>query len=416
MELPFAVSIFLLLLLLYWGAWISSSETALFSISSHTLKTYQTHTDPKKQLIAQLLSHPRDLLVTVFMINTFTNIVFQNVASDMFGEHAGWSLKVGVPLILTLVLGEIIPKYIGLQNNLSIAYRVAPAIDFLQSSLSWVRKWIIAITTPISRVMFFFLKKEPAISREEIEHVLATSQKHGVLQQEETELLAGFLNLQESQVKELMLPKEDILYYDLSQPLSKLIYLFDEEAITRIPVCDQSLENVLGVITAMEFFHHQSEIASPKDLIPYLFKPFYVPETTLARLLLKRMDEQEHVLAFVVNEYGSLSGLISREDLIEVVVGLIEETEEPQLFIPAGKSEVIASGKWELSEFNDYFNVDLKSQFKAVTIGGWLIEKIGEIPKSGSKYELEGFLFHVLAASSTRITRLFIRKLLKPST
>lgn len=411
MEWSFLVSFIFLLVLLYWSAWISSTETAFFSLPSHTLKTYRDNQDSRKRLIAQMLMRPRDLLVTVFMINTFVNIMVQNVSSDMF-KNAGWGLKVALPLVLTLVFGEIVPKYIGLQNNIKISYRTAPTIELLQRMLAWIRKWIIAITTPISRVMFFYLKKEDNISLEELEHVLKTSEERGVLKREESELLSGFLHLQNHQVKELMIPKVDIISYNTEEPISKLIYLFADAARTRLPVCSESLDHVLGIIDASDFFIHQHEIRSPSDLQAYLQTPLYIPENSLARLALKRMDEQRQVLALVVDEYGSLTGLISREDLIEVVVGKIEDFREQQThYIVAGKNEVITSGKWDIEDFNTHFKSNLESETNMVTIGGWLIEQLGEIPKSGSKYELNGFLFHVLAASPNRINRLFIKKL-----
>lgn len=405
------ISLLLILLLLLASAWISSAETALFSLSSHKIKAYKTDQDQRKQLIAKLLSHPRDLLVTVFMINTCVNIFLQNIASDMFGMDAGWGLKVGAPLILTLIFGEIIPKYAGLQNNLSISYRVAPLISKLQDLLKDIRKIVIAITSPISKIMFFFLKKEEPISKEELEHVIKTSEFHGVLKSDEAELLEGFLNLQDIQAKEIMWPKEDILFYDLDLPISKLMYLFTEQDLTRLPVCRGSFEDFKGIITVMDFFKNQEKIKTQEDLLPYLSKPFFVPETTTAKLLLKQMDVKGEILALIVDEYGSINGLISREDLIEVVVGYIEEekTVDP-LFIPAGKNEVIASGKWELSEFNDHFKTELESKNHLVSIGGWLTEQAGDIPKSGSTFDLFGFHFQVLAASPTRITRLFIRK------
>lgn len=411
MELSPLISYGLLLILLYASAWISSSETALFSLSSHKVKTYEKNKDPIKRLIADLLSHPRDILVTVFMINTFVNILLQNVASDMFGVDAGWELKVGVPLFFTLIFGEIIPKYIGLENNTSIAYKVTPTLNWLNSSLKWLRRGIISITTPISRVMFFFLKKEPDISKKELEHVIQTSAKQGILDHGEAELLEGFLNLQERPIKELMWPKEDIFYYDIEEPLEKLLALFIDKQCTRVPVCKDSLEQVIGIITVMDFFQHQNNVVTPNDLISILQKPFFVPETVTSKLLLKKMDEANHILALVVDEYGTIEGLISRQDIIELVVGRIEDEKEINpLFIPSGKNGVIASGKWELMEFNEYFKTALKSPGHQVTVGGWLTERLEDIPKTGSRVEFENFTFHILAASPTRITRLFIRK------
>ncbi|KAF3362997.1 Uncharacterized protein PHSC3_000533 [Chlamydiales bacterium STE3] len=411
MDIATSFTLLMTALFTYWGAWISSAETALFSISPLKVLTYKDNPDPQKKLIAALLAHPKDLLVTIFMINTFVNIMLQNIVSNQFGENGNWQLKIGIPLLLTLILGEVIPKYIGLQNNFSISYKVAPKIDLLQNLLKPIRKFIIAVTTPVSRILFFFLKKDQEISPEELEHVLETSEKQGILSPEINELIKGYLEIQESNVKELMWPREDILYYEISQPLSKLSYLFAEEGCSRIPVAEKNLDAVLGIITASQYFKYQHEIQNPKDLIHFLEKPYFIPETMHSRMLLKRFDEKGEVFALVVDEYGSISGLITKEDLIEVVVGDIEDPRDQQpLYVKAGKNEVISSGKWELAEFNGYFDARLKSN-SMLTIGGWITEQLGTIPKSGTKWQSEGFLFQILAASPNRITRLFIRKL-----
>lgn len=406
MDLPLYVSLIALLLLTYWGAWISSTETALFSLPSQKVKLFAQDKDPKKKLISRLLAHPRDLLVTVFMINTAVNIVLQNVASDLFKANS-WSLKVGVPLLFTLIFGEIIPKYIGLQNNISLSMKVAPTVEKLQNALRPIRTFIIYITAPISKLLFFFLRKENSITKAEIEHALQTSLKHGVLSKEEAELVAGYLNLQDLSVKELMQPKEDIHFYDTTKPLSELEALFADEECTRVPICKGSLDQVLGVLSAITYFKK----GKPKDFLPLLSKPYYVPETMEAKALLKKMNLDEQVVALVVNEYGSIQGLISKEDLIEVIVGQIEDPASIQaLHIVSNKNEVICSGKWELVEFNDFFGADLESDEGMVTIGGYLTEILGTIPKPGDAIERDGFLFQVLAASSTRVLRLFIRK------
>lgn len=404
--------VFLLIVLTFCSGYFSASETALFSLSSMKIKAYKNDPNPRKRLIAQLVLQPKDLLVTVFMLNTLVNILLQNVASDMFGASAGWDLKIGVPLVLTLVLGEIIPKYIGLQRNVSLAYHVSPVINFLQNVLKPIRKLIVAITSPISRIMFFYLKKEDDISREELDHVLSASEKHGMLHYEEADLIRGYLDLQDSTVKEIMRPREDVLYYDINEPLSKLTYLFVDQQCSRLPVCDHDLDSVIGIITARQFFIHKPDMLSPNNLKNQLAKPYFVPETTPARTLLRRLNESREEIAMVVDEYGSISGLITWEDLIEVVIGNISDLrDQKSLYTRAGQNEIIASGKLELDEFNDIFDANLESQNNMVTIGGWLTEQLGDIPKNGTKYQTNHFLFHVLAADPNRIRRLYIRKL-----
>lgn len=403
-----------LIILTFSSGYCSASEAALFSLPNTSIREYRHNPNPRKRLIASLLIRPRDLLVTVFMLNTLVNIVLQNVASSMFGEAGGWLLKVGVPLGLTLVFGEIIPKYIGLQNNVTFSYLIAPSIYFWQKLLTPIRKITIAITVPISRLMFFYLKKEPSISEEELEHVLKTSEEHGVLDSDEVDFAYGYLRLQDGTVQDFKRPREEILYYDINDPLTKLTYLFVDQECSRIPVCDKNLDNILGIITAKQFFLHRKEILSSKDLIPILTKPFYIPEMTSAPLLLRRFDEKRQVFAIVVDEYGSISGLITREDIVEVVVGdIADRRDQKDLYTRPGNDEIIASGKLELQEFNEIFDVELISESNMITIGGWLIEKLGEIPKSGRKYEFDNFFFHILAATPSRIRRIYIRKITK---
>jgi CBS domain containing-hemolysin-like protein len=255
------------------------------------------------------------------------------------------------------------------------------------------------------------LKKDEVLSREELEHVIKSSEDKGLLTPDETLLVSGFLDLQDTEVKELMWPKNDILYYDINMPLTKLTHLFLEKEVSRLPVIDNNLDNLLGVIDAYTYFIKMPEIKEPRDLIKYLKKPFFVPETIPAKTLLKRIDAEDQEIAIVVDEYGSVTGLIAREDLLEVVVGQIEDQRDQLLlYTKASKNEIIASGKMELLEFNDLFDVELISENNLMTLGGWLTEQAGDIPQSGSKYSFNGFTFQILSSTPTHVERVYVRK------
>lgn len=406
-----------LIFLTFCSGFFSASETALFSLPGTRVKAYAEEHSSRRKLIAQLLQHPKELLVTVFMFNTLVNILLQNVASNMFGVFAGWTLKVGVPLVVTLVFGEIVPKYLGMIHNISISDFVAPVISKLQNWSKPIRKVVIYITYPVSRILFFYLHKEETISREELRHVLKTSEELEVLNEDEAELVCGYIDLQEALVKELMCPRQDVLFYDVQDPLSKLTYLFVDRQCSRIPVCDGALENILGIITAKDFFLYRKELTSKEKLCEHLMKTFFVPENMLARVLLRRFDEKKQVIAMVVDEYGSIAGLITREDVLEVIIGQIKDYRDDQgLYSKQSETEIITSGKLEIDEFNSIFDAELTSENNMVTIGGWITEQLGEIPKSGTKFESDTFLFHVLSATPNRIRRLYVRKLRSPST
>lgn len=409
------ISSFLILSILFLtfsSGFCSASEAALFSLSSIRVKSFKNSQDPRESLIARLLAQPRDLLVTIFLLNTLVNILLQNVISASW-HTGGWLVVVGIPFVLLLVFGEIVPKYIGIKNNLKISKITAPIFNFFQNILYPIRKFIIYLLSPISRFLFFFLKKDADISREELHHVLIKSEEAGLLDFEERELIWGYVNLQDTTVREIMRPRQDILYYDIKEPLSKLIHLFVDKECTRMPVCEKDVENVLGIIDAKQYFLHRDSIKESKDLLPFLGRPYYIPETTPSRTLLKRLDESGQEIVLVVDEYGSISGLITYEDLVEVVVGKISDLRDQKvIFTKAGEDEIIASGKMELDAFNKLFDAKLHSE-SMVTLGGWLTEKLGEIPKSGTKYKTNDFLFQVLAADLNRIRRIYVRKLRK---
>ncbi len=407
-----ALQIFLLLAFLFCSGFFSSSEVALFSLSSMKVKSFKNDPDKRKQLVANLLTSPRDLLVTIIMLNIVINILIQNVTSSIFGDFSGWGFSVGIPLALTLVFGEVVPKSIGMANNAAISYRVAPFLNAAQRFFFPIRKVLTSMTSVVSRIVFFFLKSEEEISFDELQHALKTSRQYGILNEDEAELVRGYLMLQESQVKELMRPREEMLFYDLDEPLSKLIHLFVDQECSRLPVCRESLDNVIGMISSQVYFLNRENLQSISDLMAHLTKPFFVPEGMSAEILLRQMYDKEESLALVVDEYGSISGLIALEDLVEKVVGKIADArDEKSRYTRSGEDIIIASGKLELSEFDEVFGVSLPSENNMVTIGGWLTEQMGDIPKTGVKYTAHGFLFQVLAADAKRVRRIYIRRL-----
>lgn len=271
------ILILFLILLLCSSAFMSASETALFSLSPLTLKSYKNARDLRLQELSRMMSNPREVLVTILMLNILANILVQNTVSSIFGEFTSWFLKVGVPLFLTLVFGELLPKSMAMPNNADIAYRVFPTIDRLARFLRTVRKPMTKATGWISRFLFFFFQKEKEISADELHHVLKTSEEAGVLLPEECDLIGGCLDLQHSSVKELTRPREEIHFYSVHEPLEKLYSLFVDLEISRIPVCDENLDHLLGVLSARRFFFNKNQIQTPSDLIPFLKKPYYVP-------------------------------------------------------------------------------------------------------------------------------------------
>lgn len=406
--------IFFLVLLIFLSAFLSGSETALFSLPPLTVKSYGRASDARLVQIARLMEKPREVLVSIMMLNILANIFIQNTVSTIFDPFPGWTLKIGVPLVLTLVFGELLPKSLALPNHAEIAYRVAPWISRATRWLRPIREPLTKVTNIMARICFFFLREEKEISPDELRHVLKTAKVRGILTPIESELIGGTLDLQNSIVREHMRPREEIIFYDMQTPLTHLMHLFIDLGITRLPICDGNLENLKGILSVRQYFFHRDQIKTPENLCPILKKPYYVPESTKGWTVLRHLRERGENLVMVVDEYGSISGLITQEDLIEAVIGeIVDRRDTKSLFTRSNENVIIASGKLELTEFNALFDMPLQSHGGAVTLGGWLIEQLGDIPPAGTKYATDHFLFYILAAEPNRIKRIYVRRLKK---
>ncbi len=406
--------VFLLVVFILCAAFLAASETALFSLSSMKVKIYSQSPQTGKKLIAKLLQSPRDLLVTLLMLNIAMNIFVQNVVSAIFDKYPGWLISVGVPLTLTLVFGEVIPKSIAISNNAKIAQFAAPIVYVAKRILGPVRALLTKTTSFVSHVVFFFLRKEKEISSAEIKEALRPSIDFGLLQEDEARLLKGYLNLEEFSVKEIMRPRQDMLYFDMEDPLSELVRLFVDEECSKIPICQMDKDEVVGVLSAEQFFVFKDRIHTSKDLEPILKEPFYVPESITTKQLLSQFDEKEESMAIVIDEYGSISGLITKEDLVEIVFGQIEDKRDTkELYVKSSPNVIIADGKLELVEFEEIFGISLENPSDMATLGGWLMQQLEDIPKNGTKFVSKEFLFYVLAASPNKIDRIYVRKFTK---
>jgi putative hemolysin len=408
----YTVLILLLVLLLSISAILSGSETALFSLSS--LKVSLLKNDPswRKKCIALLLEKPKDLLVTILMCNIAMNILVQNVISNVFDNNSGPLLTVGLPLILTLLFGEAIPKSIAITRNLEVSVLTAPILYAIRAIISPIRKVLTKSAQKISRFVFFFLSKEPEISYDELKHALITSQKSGIISRDEAKLIHGALKIDESLVKAIMTARGEILYYNIEDPIDRLLHTFVDEECSQVPVIEKSFEKVLGVITSAQFFLNKDKIKNGGDLLLYLKPPLFIPETISARKLLINFHASTETIALVVDEYGQISGLVTKEDVVELVIGQIEDKrDEEVLFTRQGEDVIICSGKLEIAILEEIFDTTFDHAQNAVTVGGWLTEREGDIPKSGLKIRTKDFLFQVLASSKSRVDRIYVRRL-----
>jgi putative hemolysin len=398
----------LVLVLTFCSAFFSLSEIAFFSLSSARVKAFRHNLDPQKRKVAKILFHSQSLLVSIFLLNTVANILIQNISSDLvdsFGR-VSFSLKIGIPLVLILVCGEFIPKYLGLLHNESIALKAAPFYDYFQKISKPLRELIFHVAYFFSRIFFFYMKAEKPLSEEELEHILESSEDRGLLAEDETTLLKSFLSLEKKQVIDVMCPRGEVEYYDITEPLSSLKEHFTQKKQKGVLVCRGGLDHFLGILEAKEFLIHRDEIKKAEDVSKYLSSGYFVPETTSIKFLLLQLQARSEEVAIIIDEYGTLSGLITRRDLISLLCQ--SRKEELQDYTRVGKGAIIAEAKMPLEAISDLMGYTLTSSYHQVTISGYLLEKLGGIPKIGTIYQEGPLVFKILEASEKHIMKVFI--------
>ena len=406
------VFILVLVFLIILSGLLSGSETALFSLSKMKISIFKNSKNRREQIVYELVSNPKELLVTILVLNIGVNIAVQNIVANMFEVGSSWLIVVGVPLILTLLFGEIIPKSIAISRNVDLSIKVAPVMLCARVMLKPIRKIFIFISTGIFKVFAIFFRSSEEISLNELKHALVTSRDVGILTADEAKLINGSLKIDELLVKEIMIPRSEILYYDIEKPLSQLIEIFVKKECSRIPITHGDIENVIGVMTADLYFLHSNEIITGNDIVKFCKQPVFVPETLSARQLFSSLQDSKSTMSLIVDEYGSVCGLVTKEDIVEIIIGQIEDKSyEKPMYVRHEKDVVIFNGRAEIDVVNELFDVNLESENNMVTLGGWLTEKIGDIPKNGMKYISNNLLFHILSSTPQKVSKIYVRKI-----
>lgn len=404
------VLILLLALCVLFSAFFSSSETSLFSLSAHDTFSLKRSKALGDQKVARLLARPSDLLITILILNILVNVGIQNVSAQIFSSFESWVFTILVPLLITLLLGEVLPKSFAYSKNKFVARFAGPVIYQIFAWMQPITRRVSALTFSMSRVMFFFLKDPKPVDRHELLHVLKKSLSHGVIKGNEIELIEGFLQLQEVNVKEAMTPRDEIIYFSIGSPLEELYTLIIEKQCSKIPVCEGSLDDILGIVTVEELFKHYGSIKTSDDLKSILRRPFYVPEHLSAYALFQEPKMQSEDVALVVDEYGFVEGIVTHEDIVEVIVGnIVDQRDQKSLYTKVGNHVIIASGKLEIVEFEKLFHTQIDHSNDTASIGGFVTEHLGRIPEAGDEVTIDGIIYHVLSADPTKVRSLYIR-------
>jgi gliding motility-associated protein GldE len=416
-ELTFSYILFnglALVFLLIGSALVSGSEVAFFSLTKEDLSEISIHNPERGRLINKLVQSPKRLLSTILILNNLINIAIVTLTTfiswSFFGMNATGILvlliqTVGVTFAIVF-FGEIVPKVYANQAKIRFALNLAPAIHIFTSIMRPISALLMAFTDIIEKRI---QQKGYSLSVEELNQALELTTED--TPDEEREILKGIVNFGTLGVRQVMKSRMDITAVDAKIDFHELMDKINKSGYSRIPVFEETIDHILGILYIKDLLPHleKDETFEWKSLIR---KSYFVPENKKVDALLKDFQKMRVHMAIVVDEYGGTSGLVTLEDLIEEIIGEINDEfddTETIFFQELDSDTFIFEGKVSLNDFCKKLELD-PQVFEEVkgeseSLGGLLLELNSKLPKNGTKISFENFEFTVLAVDSRRIKK-----------
>ena len=407
------VAIGLAVLLLVASGFVSASEIAFFSLSPSDLNDIENDNHPADKYIRNLLDDSERLLATILISNNFVNVTIIMLCNYFFAgvidfgtsEILEFLVITVVLTFLLLLFGEIMPKIYSAQNTLKFCRIAAPVFNVLVKVFSPLSSLLVQSTVLVNKCVS---KRNYNISVDELSQALELTDKDEI--SEESNILEGVIRFGGETAEEVMTPRLDVVDLEIQTPFSEVIACVVENAYSRIPVYEDNRDNIKGILYI-------------KDLLPHLKKDdnfqwqklirpaFFVPETKMIDDLLRDFQANKIHIAIVVDEFGGTSGIVTMEDIIEEIVGEIndEYDDEEHTYVKLDDSTYVFEAKTLLSDFSKVLKID-SDEFEEVegdadTLAGLLLEIKGEFPKLHEKLSFKNYHFEVLEKDARRILK-----------
>ncbi len=417
MEEP--ASLFLILaiiILIILSAFFSGSETALLSFSRLRLKHLARKGDRRALVILALLKRPDRLLGTILVGNNLVNtaavsIATYLVASWVSDRENAVLITTVVMTLLILIFGEITPKTFAARHPEGASFVITPAIRSLMALFSPVVRGLTFFTNrllnllKIQRSEFF-----PSLSEEEIRSIIHLGYEEGIVGKEKRRMLHAIFRMGEVVVKDVMIPRGSITALEVNTPLPQVVEAIKATGHSRLPVYEEELENIIGVVHSKELIG-----ASPEDfsLRRLMRKPYFVPESARIGTVLRDMQKRRIHLALVVDEYGGLEGMVTLEDILEEIVGEIRDEydiEEKETITTLPDGTALVDGKASINDINETLNLSIEPG-PDHTLAGFILTKLGRIPEAKEEFTIDGLRLTIEEVSRRTIKRVRLQRM-----
>jgi len=408
-----------LILLLLCSAFFASSETAYTSLTRIQVRQLLKEKKPGAKKIAYLKNDMDRLITTVLtgtnFVNTLASAIATAFAVRVFGASYV-SYATATMTILVIIFAEIIPKTVAAVKSVAVAQKSADILVVIQKILFPV-VWFF---NQITRFLKFIeskkhIKEEPLVTEEELKTLIAVGEHEGTLEQDEKKMLDRIFEFSDLHVHDILKHRSLVVSINVNATVDEVINTFSESGYSRIPVYEGSPETIIGLLHYKSVLFASTPILKSKDFVRICMRHvLFVPESLTALELLQKFKKEKVNFAVAVDEYGSSAGIVTNDDILREVFGRIsDEYGSPE--IPPEKrikiintNEFIVPGDMKLDDVNEVLKLSLDSD-EYDTLGGWLLEKFGELPSTGMVYRNGGTIFVIEDQAARRIQSVRIR-------
>src|ERR1700690_417528 len=376
------------------AAFAAAAETSLTSVSRIRMRSLADDGNRRARTVTRLHADPNGYLSTILTLNTVAVIVVSTATAlliDTYLNKVPQAIGTAVLAIIVLIFCEIAPKSLALRFNERFALALAAPVRFLTSLL----KPLVGGLSAFSRLIVRAATKGPSVrgpfvTEEELKLLLYVGEQEGIVEQEEREMIHGILEMTDKSVREVMVPRVDVVAAENTDSIADVIRVIIEHGYSRIPIYEDSIDNIIGVVYAKDLLRHGVVGDDQRALAAIAREPYFTPEAKHVGELLREMKVRKVHIAIVVDEHGGTAGIVTFEDLIEEIVGPIRdeydmrEVEELQI---VSDHEVVVSARFPVDDLKEALDLEVPD-VEADTVGGLVYEQLGEIPKVGATIQL----------------------------
>ena len=419
------IQLLILAALTLTNAFFAGAEMAMVSVNKSKIRKLAEEGKKSANLVLKFLDEPTKFLSTIQVAITLAGFFSSASAATGLSEPLGeWLESIGIPyggrisffavtLILsyfTLVFGELVPKRVALHKPEAFSLICVRPIKFISKIASPFIKLLTFSTNLVTKP--FGMSEgdtEEMLSREEIKSLVREGQAHGVLNHKEKEMIDSIMEFDDKMAKEIMTPRINVFAIDISEPMEDYIDDLLEAKYSRIPVYEEDIDNIIGILFIKDFLREAVKVGlSNVNIRSILRKPYFVPDSKFISELLRELQQSKKQIAVLIDEYGSFEGIVTMEDLVEEVMGDIEDEYDPdhEKIKQIDANTYLIDGLVTIGELNNKLDLELYSEYYD-TISGFLIDKIGFIPKEDDDrtIEIDNLVFKLESIKHKRIDK-----------